>query len=99
MGDRLKQNQLFPCFIYNSYKIACQQQAGNPPVFLLFLLLWQATFIRIPPTIEDHINRLFFIVSCASNLVISHQSLSRWQKKLRETGDIESRGSGNYDLL
>jgi len=23
-------------------------------------------------------------------------SLSRWQKKLRETGDIESRGSGNY---
>ena len=24
------------CFIYNSYKIACQQQAGNPPVFLLF---------------------------------------------------------------
>ena len=34
------------CFIYNSYKIACQQQAGNPPVFLLFLLLWQATFIH-----------------------------------------------------
>ena len=26
----------------------------------------------------------------------SQQSLSRWQKELRETGDIESRGSGNY---
>ena len=33
---------------------------------------------------------------CASNLGISHQTLSRWQKELRETGDIESRGSGNY---
>ena len=28
--------------------------------------------------------------------MLFHQSLSRWQKKLRETGDIESRGSGNY---
>ena len=27
---------------------------------------------------------------------ISQQTLSRWQKELRETGDIESRGSGNY---
>ena len=33
---------------------------------------------------------------CATNLVISQQTLSRWQKELRETGDIESRGSGNY---
>ena len=33
---------------------------------------------------------------CASNLGISHQTLSRWQKELRDTGDIESRGSGNY---
>jgi len=24
------------------------------------------------------------------------QGQSRWQKELRETGDIESRGSGNY---
>ena len=30
------------------------------------------------------------------NLGISQQTLSRWQKELRETGDIESRGSGNY---
>ena len=30
------------------------------------------------------------------NLGISHQTLSRWQKELRDTGDIESRGSGNY---
>ena len=36
------------------------------------------------------------LIGCASNLGISHQSLSRWQKELRETGDIESRGSGNY---
>lgn len=33
---------------------------------------------------------------CALNLGISQQSLSRWQKELRETGDIENRGSGNY---
>ena len=33
---------------------------------------------------------------CASNLGISNQTLSRWQKELRDTGDIESRGSGNY---
>ena len=33
---------------------------------------------------------------CASNLGISQQTLSRWQKELRETGDIECRGSGNY---
>lgn len=33
---------------------------------------------------------------CATNLGISQQTLSRWQKELRETGDIESRGSGNY---
>ena len=36
------------------------------------------------------------LIGCASNLDISHQSLSRWQKELRETGDIESRDSGNY---
>jgi transposase len=36
------------------------------------------------------------MVGCATNLGISQQTLSRWQKELRETGDIESRGSGNY---
>ena len=36
------------------------------------------------------------LIGCASNLGISHQSLTRWQKELRETGDIENRGSGNY---
>ncbi len=30
------------------------------------------------------------------NLEISQQTLSRWKKELRETGNIESRGSGNY---
>ncbi len=33
---------------------------------------------------------------CASNLRISQQTLSRWKKELKNTGDIESRGSGNY---
>lgn len=33
---------------------------------------------------------------CASNLRISQQTLFRWQKELRETGNIERRGSGNY---
>lgn len=33
---------------------------------------------------------------CASNLGISQQTLSRWKKELKNTGDIESRGSGNY---
>ena len=27
---------------------------------------------------------------------ISQQSLSRWQKELRESGDLKCRGSGNY---
>jgi len=33
---------------------------------------------------------------CASNLGISQQTLSRWKKERKGTGDIESRGSGNY---
>lgn len=36
------------------------------------------------------------LVGCASNLGISQQSLSRWQKELRESGDLKCRGSGNY---
>ena len=43
-----------------------------------------------------HDHKELGLIGCASNLGISHQSLSRWQKKLRDTGDIESRGSGNY---
>ena len=43
---------------------------------------------------HDHKN--LGLQGCASNLGISQQSLSRWQKELRETGDIENRGSGNY---
>ena len=27
------------CFIYNSYKIACQERAANPPVFLTFFII------------------------------------------------------------
>lgn len=33
---------------------------------------------------------------CATNLGISMQTLSRWKKELYDTGDIESRGSGNF---
>lgn len=36
------------------------------------------------------------LVGCASNLGISQQSLSRWEKELKDSGDIECRGSGNY---
>jgi len=36
------------------------------------------------------------LVGCASNLGISQQTLSRWQKELRETGEISCRGSGNF---
>lgn len=36
------------------------------------------------------------LVGCASNLGISQQSLSRWKKELKNSGDIECRGSGNY---
>ena len=27
------------CFIYNSYKIACQERAGDPPVFVTFFII------------------------------------------------------------
>jgi len=43
-----------------------------------------------------HNHKELGLKGCAMNLGISHQSLSRWQKELRETGDIECRGSGNY---
>ena len=36
-----------------------------------------------------HDHKELGLIGCASNLGTSHQSLSRWQKKLRETGDIE----------
>ena len=36
------------------------------------------------------------LIGSASNLGISHQSLSRQQKEFNKTGDIENRGSGNY---
>lgn len=42
----------------------------------------------------DH--RELGLEGCASNLGISQQTLSRWRRGLRETGDIEYRGSGNY---
>ena len=46
-----------------------------------------------------HEHRELGLQGCASNLGISHQTLSRWQKELRDTGDIESRGSGNYAYM
>lgn len=46
-----------------------------------------------------HDHRQLGLQGCASNLGISQQTLSRWQKKLCETGDIESRDSGIIDKL
>ena len=43
---------------------------------------------------HDHKN--LGLQGCATNLRISQQTLSRWQKELRVTSHIESRGSGNY---
>jgi transposase len=43
---------------------------------------------------QDH--KELGIVGCATNLGISQQTLSRWQKELKDTGDIECRGSGNF---
>ena len=43
---------------------------------------------------QDH--KELGMVGCATNLGISQQTLSRWQKELKATGDIECRGSGNF---
>ena len=43
-----------------------------------------------------HDHKELGLQGCAKNLGISQQTLSRWQKELRDTGDIASRGSGNY---
>lgn len=43
-----------------------------------------------------HDHKELELIGCANNLGISQQSLSRWQKELREFGDIECCGSGNY---
>ena len=43
-----------------------------------------------------HDHRELGLVGCATNLGISQQSLSRWQKEMNDYGDIECRGSGNY---
>ena len=36
------------------------------------------------------------LIGCSSNLGISQQTLSRWKKELKDSGDLECRGSGNY---
>ena len=43
-----------------------------------------------------HDHRELGLAGCASNLGISQQSLSRWQKELWESGDLKCCGSGNY---
>ena len=43
-----------------------------------------------------HDHRDLGLQGCALNLGISQQSLSRWQKEFRESGNLESRGSGNF---
>ena len=43
-----------------------------------------------------HDHRELGLAGCANNLGISQQSLSKWQKELKDYGDIECRYSGNY---
>lgn len=43
-----------------------------------------------------HDHKILGLIGCASNLEISQQSLSRWQKELRKSRDLECRRSGNY---
>ena len=43
---------------------------------------------------EDH--KDLGLIGCSSNLGISQQTLSRWKRELRKSGDLECRGSGNY---
>ena len=43
---------------------------------------------------QDH--KELGLEGCAKNLGISQQSLSRWKKEQKDTGDIDCRGSGNY---
>src|SRR5574344_2233053 len=51
---------------------------------------------KLDATQYYHDHKDLGLMGCASNLGISQQSLSRWQKELRESGDLECRGSGNY---
>ena len=48
----------------------------------------------MPFSIEDH--KDLGLIGCSSNLGISQQTLSRWKKELKDSGDLECRGSGNY---
>ena len=43
-----------------------------------------------------HDHRDLGLIGCAHNLGISQQTLSRWQKQLRDNGEMPYRGSGNY---
>ena len=42
-----------------------------------------------------HDHRDLGLIGCARNLEISQQTLSRWQKQLRDNGEMPYRGSGN----
>ena len=44
-----------------------------------------------------HDHRDLGLIGCARNLGISQQTLSRWQKQLRDNGEMPYRGSGNYE--
>lgn len=43
-----------------------------------------------------HDHRELGLAGCASNLGIALQTLSRWQKQLKDNGEMPYRGSGNY---
>lgn len=43
-----------------------------------------------------HEHRELGLMGCATNLGIAPQTLSRWQKQLKDNGEMPYRGSGNY---
>ena len=43
-----------------------------------------------------HDHRDLGLIGCARNLEISQQTLSRWQKQLRDNGEMPYHRSGNY---
>ena len=43
-----------------------------------------------------HDHRELGLIGCAKNLGIAPQTLSRWQKQLKDNGEMPYRGSGNY---
>ena len=57
---------------------------------------WQIFHFKVDAVQYYHDHRDLGLIGCAHNLGISQQTLSRWQKQLRDNGEMPYRGSGNY---